>query len=131
LKVGSTTQQVVVTTNVPLLNTESGEQETTLNARSMAQLPNVGTDWENFTILLPGTSGSASGAFGSTNPGQFVAVNGNLPYNAMLADGSVTTLPSSSNSDVSTFETVAEVQISTSGFSAQYGIGGYVFNQIR
>ena len=109
LKVGSTTQQVVVTTNVPLLNTESGDQETTLEARSMAQLPNVGTDWENFTILLPGTSGSPSSETGSpANPGQFVAANGNLPYNAMLADGSVTTLPSSSNSDVSTFETVAE-----------------------
>ncbi len=131
LKIGSTTQQVVVTTNVPLLNTESGDQATTLNARSMAQLPNVGTDWENFTILLPGTSGSASSQTGSpANPGQFVAANGNLPYNAMLADGSVTTLPSSSNSDVSTFETVAELEVSTSSFSAQYGIGGYVFNQI-
>jgi Carboxypeptidase regulatory-like domain len=131
LKVGSTTQQVVVTSNVPLLNSESGVQQTTLEAKSMAQLPNVGTDWENFTILLPGTSGSASSQTGSpANPGQFVSANGNLPYNAMLADGSVTTLPSSSNSDVSTFETVAEVQISTSSFSAQYGIGGYVFNQI-
>jgi Carboxypeptidase regulatory-like domain len=133
LKVGSTAQEVVVSSNVPLLQTESGEQQTTLEAKSMAQLPNVGTDWQNFTILLPGTSGTPTGqATGSpaSNPGQFVAANGNLPYNAMLADGSVTTLPSSSNSDVSTFETVAEVEISTSSFSAQYGIGGYVFNQI-
>ena len=131
LKIGSTTQEVVVSSNVPLLNTESGEQSTTLDAKSMSQLPNVGTDWENFTILLPGTSGSASSQTGSpANPGQFVSANGNLPYNAMLADGSVTTLPSSSNSDVSTFETVAEVEISTSSFSAQYGIGGYIFNQI-
>ena len=101
LKVGSTAQQVVVTDNVPLLKTESGEQSTTLEAKSMAQLPNVGTDWQNFTILLPGTSGTPSGqATGSpaSNPGQFVAANGNLPYNAMLADGSVTSLPSSSNS---------------------------------
>ena len=78
----------------------------------MAQLPNVGTEWENFTILLPGTSRTPSGeAIGSTAsiPGQFV--NGNLSYNAMLADGSVTTLPSSSNSDVSTFETVAELSV--------------------
>lgn len=133
LKIGSTAQSVVVTTNVPLLNTESGEQSTTLEAKTMAQLPNVGTDWQNFTILLPGTSGTPSGqATGNpaSNPGQFVAANGNLPYNAMLADGSVTTLPSSSNSDVSTFETVAEVEVSTSSFSAQYGIGGYIFNQI-
>jgi hypothetical protein len=131
LKIGSTTQEVVVTSNVPLLNSESGEQATTLEAKSMAQLPNVGTDWENFTILLPGTSGTPSSATGGpANPGQFVSANGNLPYNAMLADGSVTTLPSSSNSDVSTFETVAEVEVSTSSFSAQYGIGGYIFNQI-
>ena len=46
LKVGSTTQNIVVTANVPLLNTESGEQQTTLEAKSMAQLPNVGTDWQ-------------------------------------------------------------------------------------
>lgn len=133
LKIGSTAQQVVVTDNVPLLQTETGEQSTTLEAKSMAQLPNVGTDWQNFTILLPGTSGTPSGeATGSpaSNPGQFVSANGNLPYNAMLADGSTTTLPSSSNSDVSTFETVAELEVSTSSFSAQYGIGGYIFNQI-
>jgi len=43
-----------VTSDIPLLKTESGTQETTLEAKSMAQLPNVGTDWENFTILLPG-----------------------------------------------------------------------------
>src|ERR1700756_4865067 len=133
LKVGSTAQEVVVSSNVPLLETESGQQATTLEAKSMAQLPNVGTDWQNFTILLPGTSGTPTGqAVGNpaSNPGQFVAANGNLPYNAMLADGSVTSLPSSSNSDVSTFETVAEVEVNTSSFSAQYGIGGYVFNQI-
>ncbi len=133
LKIGSTAQQVVVTDNVPLLQTETGEQSTTLEAKSMAQLPNVGNDWQNFTILLPGTSGTPSGqATGNpaSNPGQFVSANGNLPYNAMLADGSTTTLPSSSNSDVSTFETVAELEVSTSSFSAQYGIGGYIFNQI-
>ena len=60
LKIGSTAQEVVVTDNVPLLQSESGEQSTTLEAKSMAQLPNVGTDWENFTILLPGTSGTPS-----------------------------------------------------------------------
>ena len=65
LKVGSAHARGGVTTNVPLLNTESGEQQTTLKSRSMAQLPNVGTDWENFTILLPGTSGTASSETGS------------------------------------------------------------------
>jgi hypothetical protein len=121
LNVGTTSQQVEVTAEAPLLKTETGEQATSLQSESMAQLPQVGENWANFTKLLPGASGSGTG----------VAVNGNLPYYAnFLADGGSTTLPHSANVDVSTFETVAEVQINTSSFSAQYGIGGAVFNQI-
>ena len=59
LRIGSTSQQIVVTENVPLLQTETGEQSTTLEAKSMAQLPNVGTDWSKFWILLPGSAGTA------------------------------------------------------------------------
>ena len=125
LRVGGTTEQVVVNTDVPLLKTETGDQATTLEAQSMAQLPNVGQDWENFAITLPGSSG-----LGVNGQGQVTSFNGNLPYNSMLADGATTTLSHSSNSDVSIFETVQEVQISTSSFSAQYGIGGAIFNQI-
>lgn len=129
LLVGSTTEQVLVTTDVPLLNTESGEQSTTLDSKSMALLPNVGQDWQNFTVLLPGSSGNSSTGTG-TNPGQGASINGNLPYASVLADGASTTLPSSMNADVSIFETVSEVQISTSAFSAQYGVGGIIYNQI-
>jgi hypothetical protein len=97
----------------------------------MSQLPQVGQDWSTFAILLPGTAGAPSSSQGTINPGTGVAVNGNMPfYSNFLADGASTTLPHSANVDVSTFETVAEVQISTSSFSAQYGIGGAVFNQI-
>jgi len=130
LKIGSIDEQVVVTSDVPLLQTESSEQSTTLEAKSMGQLPNVGQDWENFTILLPGTSGAPGSNAGSANPGQFVSANGNLPYANVLADGATSTLPTSSNANVSVFETVAELQVSTSDFSAQYGIGGIIFNQI-
>ena len=137
LTIGSTTQQIVVNTNdIPLLNTETSEQSTTLDSKEMSQLPNVGTDWETFSILLPGTSGNtqgtslANGFQGSNDPQQYVSANGNLPYSAILADGAMTTLPSSGNADVSIFETVSELQVITSGFSAQYGIGGIIFNQI-
>ena len=129
LKVGGDTQQVVVTDDVPLLTTDTGAQSTTLDAKSMQVLPNIGQDWENFAILIPGSSG-ANGNQGTVNPGQEVSVNGNLPYSNVLSDGASTTLGTSANSDVNTFETVSEVQISTSAFSAQYGIGGIIFNQI-
>lgn len=131
LKVGTVSQKVVVTTNVPLLQTESGTQQTTLNAKAMDQLPQTGgADWENFMILLPGATGTPNGSQGSSNPGQEVSVNGNLPYSNILADGASTTLSHSQNANPAIFETVAELQVSTSSFSAQYGIGGIVFNQI-
>ena len=126
MKVGSTADSVVVNADLPLLDTESGAQKTTFEAATLQVLPNVGQDWENFAILVPGSSGLP----GQTSPGQQISANGNLPYNNVLSDGSSTTLGTSSNSDVNVFETVQEVQISTSAFSAQYGIGGIIFNQI-
>ena len=134
MTVGSVSTEVVVNTDIPLLTTESGEQSTTFEAKSMALLPNVGggtgPDWQNFVILLPGSAGTPQQSNGGSNPGQVAAINGNLPYNNVLADGASTTLSHSQNSDVNTFETVAELQVNTSAFSAQYGIGGVVFNQI-
>lgn len=130
LKVGEVSQKVVVNTDIPLLKTESGEQSVTLDYKQMEKLPQVGQDWENFTILLPGTSGTAMGAQGSNNPGQTVSANGNMPYSTVLADGATNTLSHSSNADVSVFEDVAELSVQTSSFSAQYGVGGIVFNQI-
>ncbi len=134
LKVGAATETIEVNSDLPLLTTETGEQSTTFEAKSMAQLPNVagstGPDWQNFTILLPGSAGAPQQSNSSTNPGQVVAINGNLPYSNVLADGASTTLSHSQNSDVNTFETVAELQVNTSAFSAQYGIGGVIFNQV-
>jgi hypothetical protein len=126
MKVGNVTEQVVVNTDVPLIKTETGEQSSTLVAKEMQNLPNQGQDWQNFVKLIPGATGTTQ--FGAT--GQALSVNGNLPYNAVLNDGSSSALSHSGNADVSVFETVQEVQISTSSFSAQYGIGGAVFNQI-
>jgi hypothetical protein len=130
LKVGAASQTVEVTTDVALLQTETSEQSTTFESKSMAQLPQVTQDWENFMILLPGATGTPNGSQGSSNPGQEVAVNGNLPYSNILADGATTTLSHSQNANPETFENVGELQINTSSFSAQYGIGGIIFNQV-
>lgn len=130
LKVGSASQVVTVTTNVPLLQTDSGEQSTTLESRTMEQLPQVSEDWENFMVLLPGATGTPGSSQGSSNPGQEVSINGNLPYSNILADGASTTLSHSQNANPAIFESVSELQVSTSSFSAQYGIGGAIFNQI-
>ncbi len=125
LSVGSTKQSVTVTSDVPLLTTESGDQSTILDAKAMDELPQVTQDWQNFVILLPGAAGT-----GSSNPGQEAAINGNLPYSNILSDGASTTLGQSMNANPTTFENVAELQVNTSSFSAQYGIGGVIFNQV-
>ncbi len=126
LTVGSSQQQIVVNTDVPLLQTESGEQSATLESKQLLQLPQVGADWQNFVTLLPG----ASSVVENNRGGQAASINGNLPYSTVLADGATTTLPMSQNSDVMVLDTVSEVKISDSAFSAQYGIGGVTFNQI-
>jgi hypothetical protein len=135
MKVGSTSESVTVEADVQLLKTETSDQSTTFTSKSMTQLPQVSQDWENFTILLPGASGCAdlnngSCSQGTNNPGQVVAVNGNLPYSNVIADGASTTLSHSQNANPSTFENVSELQVNTSSFSAQYGIGGIIFNQV-
>lgn len=126
LVVGSKAQQVVVNTDVPLLQTDSGEQSATLDTAQLLQLPQVGADWQNFITLLPG----ASSTIENNRGGQAASINGNLPYSTVLADGATTTLPMSSNSDVMVLDTVSEVKVNDSAFSAQYGIGGVTFNQI-
>lgn len=130
LTVGAVTEQVIVETDIPLLSTENAEQSTTLEAATLSQLPQVGQDWQNFTILLPGSAGAPKGSQGAANPQQVASVNGNLPFSTVLADGAAITLPHSANADVMILETIQEVKISGADFSAQYGIGGIMFNQI-
>ncbi len=136
MQVGQVTQQVTVTTDIPMLDTESGAQEGTLEASYMDELPQVGglngggADWENFIIMMPGSSGAPENASNNLTAGMASSINGNLPFASMLQDGATTTLPMSQNSDVTIFETTAEVKISATAFSAQYGVGDVVYNQI-
>jgi hypothetical protein len=131
LSVGAVQQQIEIVAEAPILKTETGEQSVTLQTQTMSEMPNVGQTWTNFMKLLPGASGAPSASQGASNPGTGISVNGNMPYYAnFLADGASTTLPHSANVDTSIFESVQELQVNTSSFSAQYGIGGAVFNQI-
>ncbi len=141
LEVGTQAETVTVEAQgVPLLETETGHLGTIFEAKTIGVLPQVGAgitgnDWANFNILLPGAQGTPMAAgsegSGSYNAGDAIAINGNLPnYANYLQDGAVVQLPVSNNVDNLVFEAVQEVQITTSSFSAEYGIGGAVFNQI-
>jgi len=142
LAVGQVQEIVTVedTGEAPLLQTESGQQGTIMEGKTIEALPQIGAgitgnDWANFNIFLPGASSApsqpTSEGSGAYNAGDAVSINGNLPnYANFLADGATVVLPVSGNVDNSVFESISEVQVTTSSFSAQYGIGGAVFNQI-
>lgn len=133
MSVGSATQ-VQVTTAAPLLDTTTAEQSTTLASEQMEQLPQVstGANWQSFIILLPGTSGTPEGSNNTVNPGvSGVSANGSEPFSTVLLDGATASSPQSNNIAVPVvFDAISEVKISDSLFSAQYGVGGMIYNQI-
>src|SRR5204862_6183620 len=87
------------------------------------------TDWQSFLAILPGTRGNGSN---NNNPGMGgVSVSGSMPFSNALMDGASTSSPMSNNViNTPIFDTIAEVKMSDSLFSAQYGGGGIVYNQI-
>lgn len=141
LRVGAVTQKVTVTAvGAPLLQTETGQQGTVMVSSDIAKLPQLGAgitgnDWANFNVYLPGAGGTTQGrnamGRGAWDAGDAVSINGNLPnFGNFLQDGASTILPASYNNDDAIFSTIQEVQINTSSFSAQYGMGGVLFDQI-
>lgn len=128
LKVGAISETVRVTADVPLLETESAEQSTTMPEQELQDLPNFAS-WENFIVLAPGTAGAPSTGMGMS-PGQTASVNGNALFYNVLGDGITMSLPSNGNSYDYNFDTLSEVNMITSSFSAQYENGGVIYNQI-
>src|ERR1700722_15526598 len=141
LDVGSVLETINVEAGgAPLLETETAQLGSILEAKTIQELPQIGAgitgnDWANFNVLLPGATGTSTAPMsegsGAYNAGDAVSINGNLPnYANYLQDGGGVQLPVSNNVDNTLFEALSEVQITTSSFSSEYGIGGAVFNQI-
>jgi hypothetical protein len=133
LSVGQTTQQVMVNESAPLLETTTPELSTTLPAEILQELPQTGApDWQGFLVLLPGVNGAPQNGNSAGNPGMGgAAANGSLPFSTALLDGASTSSPMSNNVLFTPiFDAIAEVKVSDSLFSAQYGIGGMLFMQI-
>ena len=108
MEVGTITEEVKVTAEgVPVLETETGQQGTVMEEKTISQLPQIGAgitgnDWANFNILLPGATSApsqpGSEGSGAYNAGDAVTINGNLPnYANHLQDGAVVQLPVSNN----------------------------------
>ena len=132
LTIGQATQQIsIMETGAPLLETTTAEISSTVPQETLKLLPQTGgiPDWQSFLTFLPGTRGNGTN---NNSPGMGgVSVNGSMPFSNALLDGASTSSPMSNNViNTPIFDTLGEVKMSSSAFSAQYGGGGMVYNQI-
>ena len=122
LTLAQATQQVVIQdAAAPLLETTTAEISQTIPLETLKNLPQTGgiPDWQSFLSFLPGTRGNGTNN-ASPNMGQ-VSVNGSMPFSNALLDGASTSSPMSNNViNTPIFDSVAEVKMSDSAFSAQY-----------
>src|SRR5437764_4440433 len=128
LETGSVTEQVVVTAEAPLLNTETGTTTHTITSRQLQDIPLNNRSVLDLALTAPNVTGDA----GSEDPavlGDQPVPGFNLNLNggragstAILADGVNNTGVGIARAVVSfTPETVQEFTVQTSAYSAEYG----------
>ena len=125
-------QDIVVTTDAPLINTENANTATTLGAQSIANLPNPGSDLTYPVQFAPGalinTAGSSNDFVGAQNGYGNVEING-LPAlsNAFVVDGLETNDPLTnlnsglSNNLVLGLNSISEVTVNTTSYAVDQG----------
>jgi hypothetical protein len=132
LKIAQSKQIVEITSEAPILNTENANTSTTLNARSLEDLPNPGGDLTyplQFAAgALVNTAGSGNDFVGGTNGYGNVEFNG-LPAlsNGYIVDGLETNDPLTNlNSGLSTnlvlgLNSISEVTVNTLSYAVDQG----------
>lgn len=132
LQVGATSQEITVTGQTPLLQTESSDQHVIFNTKTIQDVPTVGGVWYNeLTNVLPGVNPGGGGSQDAS--GQGVGINGTQGYlGNWLIEGSDATQPRDVNAsdNYPPIDAIGEVQAVTSSFAAQYGTGVAAYNVI-
>ena len=136
LQVGAVTQTVEVTGEAPLVETTGSSVAGFVETEQILSLPLNGRSFDNLILLQPGTALSKMRSGGNLQGGftQKISIKGARPEsNSFLLDGTDVAgpsndIPGSVGGQSLGVDTVREVRIETSGFSAQYGrsAGGVV-----
>lgn len=132
LQVGAASQEVTVTAQAPLLQTESSDDHVIFSTQTIQDAPTVGGVWYNeLTNVLPGVNPGGGGSQDAS--GQGVGLNGMQGYlGNWLIEGSDATQPRDVNAsdNYPPIDAIAEAQVETSSFGAQYGTGVAQYNVI-
>lgn len=133
LSVGSTSDVVTVTADVPLIESERSQAATTVNQRAIAALPINGRNFISFTTLTPGvvtdpTRGGDLSFGGQRGPANSLLVDGGSSDNLFYgqAVGRTGFRPYSFSE-----EAVQEFQVNSNSYPAEIGrAGGGVINVV-
>ena len=128
LEVGGINETVSVTAEAPILETEKGDVGYAVQAKQMTDLSVNGRTFTQLLQLIPGSSRTMGDEGGlSFNSARGFAVNGQRPkYSGVSLDGVENTDMGSNNGMFTSpgLETIAELKVQTSNYSAEYGTGG-------
>ncbi|HEY6187601.1 MAG TPA: carboxypeptidase regulatory-like domain-containing protein [Pyrinomonadaceae bacterium] len=136
LEAGAISEEVSVSAEASLINTESGTASSTISERQIQEVPLANRSVLDLAVTAPNVSGDAGSedpdvTSGQPVPGFNLSVGGGRPGStAILADGVNNTGVGLARAVVSfTPETVQEFSVQTSAYSAEYGnTGGGVIN---
>ena len=132
LKTGSSTQEVVVTTEAPLLQTDKADVHTDITAQQIENLPIMGTEGGNFQALLrsiPGAGLTAETNSSAGNPQRAINANinglSNQSANTRI-DGVQDAYPwlPANVAYVPPADAIENVQVVTNSFDAEQGMAG-------
>jgi hypothetical protein len=132
LKVGSTTQNVTVTTEAPILQTDTADVHTDVTSHQLQNLPIMGTQGANFQGLLrtiPGAGLTAETNSQAGNPQRAINVNMNgMSYQSANTriDGVQDGYPwlPANVAYVPPADAIESVNVTTNSFTAEQGMAG-------
>jgi hypothetical protein len=125
MEVAGTATEVVVTSAVPIIETERTQQSNVVEERRIENLPINGRNFLDFSLLTPGVTSQNS----LTNVGLPQLGNSGLSFSGQSGRNNNVTIDGADNNDASgasvrgtmSQEAIQEFQINRSNFSAEFG----------
>jgi len=127
LEVGAVSEQVTVVADAPQVQTESADQSHLISGEQVRELQLNGRSFMTLIELLPGVSSDMPDRVDpNTNPALWIngARNTSASFNIDGGNNSDVIVGSSSLNTFTSVETIAEIKVLTSTYSAEYGRSG-------
>jgi hypothetical protein len=125
LKVEASPEQVVVTDEVPLLDSEDTTIGAVVERKSISGLPLNERNFLDFTLLVPGAQLAVAGSNVSTQGGSVIVNGARETANTFLIDGVDNNSPLIGRSTLlPSVDAIEEFKVQASTSSAEYGRGG-------